>query len=253
MSAPAAEHSSTAPPGNSQLLRQGRAARNPPRRPCGCVDLLRVVAAGTSVRIHCMTGAVPVGCPHLAIPPLHLHHCFSDGLACCVKRCATKLWVRLRSSSSNKHQQGEQQQCHVQRQHTPSMRQRAWKPQACLKQQRSCTEGLTISSNPPPGADRRDSRPTIGKLPWIFFATRLTLASMSLHKWTGAAERQAAYIHTNSTLASGTHSPLLSAARASTSLALLLLPTRGTAAAAAGCLLGSASRRVAEPLASMMD
>jgi hypothetical protein len=55
---------------------------------------------------------------------------------------------------------------------------------------------------------------------------------------------------------SDTHCPLLSAARASTSLALLLLllQTRGTAAAAAArCLLGSASTRVAEPLESMMD
>lgn len=41
---------------------------------------------------------------------------------------------------------------------------------------------LTISSNPPPGADKRDSSPTIGKPPWIFFATRLMLAIISLHR-----------------------------------------------------------------------
>jgi hypothetical protein len=47
----------------------------------------------------------------------------------------------------------------------------------------ACCEikGLTISSKPPPGADKRDTSPTIGRAPWIFFATRLIFPKKSLY------------------------------------------------------------------------
>jgi hypothetical protein len=66
----------------------------------------------------------------------------------------------------------------------PTMHMQAWQDMAGPDP--AVYKALTISSKPPPGADKRDTSPTIGSAPWIFFATRLILPKKSLMKQTNA-------------------------------------------------------------------